>query len=141
MPNIRFSERDVAFPPSKMLDIGKKYGWLHRWRHPTSSPAMVLIDGPDPIRDWAKTEGDLCYVVLEKYTQGWLLSLNRTNWLKWVLLPQAEILEMKITEEGKHASGMAQGSLIINATAGPFNFEIVYGQLEKVRTLIQYYRS
>lgn len=123
------SERDVRFTTSQLRRIGRGYSfWSRLTKGRTGTPAMVLLEAPAPLDIWAKSEGDLCYVVMEKYTDGFLVSFNRTNWMRWMLLPFENIESMELHRE--------EDVVELQCDLGRFRFEVIYEQSELVKEVI-----
>lgn len=129
MATTLISERDVRFTPSQLRRIGRSISfWSRLTKGRTGTPAMVLLQAPTPLDGWTKHEGDLCYVVMEKYSEGFLVSFNRTNWMRWMMLPFENIKSLGLTEADKEVE--------LQCDAGRFRFEVVYSQGQLVEQVI-----
>ena len=123
------SERDVRFTPTQLRRIGRSHSFWSRLRKGrTGTPAMVLLSAPSPLDIWTKSEGDLCYVVMEKYTEGYLVSFNRTNWMRWMTLPFENIESLRLSQKKEEVE--------LQCDLGRFRFEVIYGQSGLVKEVI-----
>ena len=137
MSKIIISERDLPFSGQQMLILGKEPSFWQRLRSGgNGTPAMVYLQGAEELKNWEKGQGDLCHAVFQRFEKGILVRLNKTNWMKYVRVPDGDVLRVKLTHLMRTAAQHAGAELTLVTTAGDFRFEVLYGQVEQLRRFI-----
>ena len=138
MSKIIISERDLPFSSQQMLILGKEPSLWQRIRSGgNGTPAMVYLEGPEELQGWEKGEGDLCHAVFQRFENGILIRLNKTNWMKYVRVPDADVVGVQMKHLPRTSAQHIGAELTLVTTLGAFRFEVLYGQVEQLRKFIE----